>query len=101
MVCTVIIKVVGVCPKPVSIPLHGGNIVIILGAVRGCIFKSGCKYTITLRRNIVNIGDPVADIVAVIDAVPSIDIAKRMADAFEVSLEFLVGASENRLTKRC
>lgn len=33
------------------------------------------------------------------DAVPSIDIAKRMADAFEVSLDYLVGASENQLNK--
>ena len=33
------------------------------------------------------------------DAVPSIDIAKRMADAFEVSLDYLVGASEKQLNK--
>jgi len=33
------------------------------------------------------------------DAVPSIDIAKRMADAFEVSLDYLVGATEKQLNK--
>jgi transcriptional regulator with XRE-family HTH domain len=33
------------------------------------------------------------------DAVPSIDIAKRMADAFEVSLDYLVGASEKQVNK--
>lgn len=33
------------------------------------------------------------------DAVPSIDIAKRMADAFEVSLDYLVGAAEKQLNK--
>jgi len=33
------------------------------------------------------------------DAVPSIDIAKRMADAFEVSLDYLVGASEKQINK--
>ena len=30
---------------------------------------------------------------------PSIDIAKRMADAFEVSLDYLVGASEKQINK--
>jgi len=33
------------------------------------------------------------------DAVPSIDIAKRMADAFEVSLDYLVGATEKQINK--
>lgn len=33
------------------------------------------------------------------DAVPSIDIAKRMADAFEVSLDYLVGATEKQVNK--
>jgi transcriptional regulator with XRE-family HTH domain len=33
------------------------------------------------------------------DAVPSIDIAKRMADAFEVSLDYLVGAAEKQINK--
>ena len=33
------------------------------------------------------------------DAVPSIDSAKRMADAFEVSLDYLVGALEKQLNK--
>ena len=33
------------------------------------------------------------------DAVPSIDIARRMADAFEVSLDYLVGATEKKLNK--
>ncbi|TVQ94811.1 MAG: XRE family transcriptional regulator [Bacteroidetes bacterium] len=33
------------------------------------------------------------------DAVPSIDIAKRMADAFEVSLDYMVGASEKQINK--
>jgi transcriptional regulator with XRE-family HTH domain len=33
------------------------------------------------------------------DAVPSIDIARRMADAFEVSLDYLVGAAEKQLNK--
>lgn len=33
------------------------------------------------------------------DAVPSIDIAKRMADAFEVSLDYMVGASEKQIIK--
>ncbi len=33
------------------------------------------------------------------DAVPSIDIAKRMADAFEVSLDYLAGASDKQLNK--
>ena len=33
------------------------------------------------------------------DAIPSIDIAKRMADAFEVSLDYLVGNSDSRLDK--
>ncbi len=33
------------------------------------------------------------------DAVLSIDIAKRMADAFEVSLDYLVGASEKQINK--
>ena len=33
------------------------------------------------------------------DAVPSIDIAKRMADALEVSLDYLVGTSEKQLNK--
>ncbi len=30
---------------------------------------------------------------------PSIDIAKRMADAFEVSLDYMVGASEKQINK--
>ena len=33
------------------------------------------------------------------DAVPSIDIAKRMADVFEVSLDYLVGATEKQVNK--
>ncbi len=33
------------------------------------------------------------------DAVPSIDIAKRMVDAFEVSLDYMVGASEKQINK--
>lgn len=33
------------------------------------------------------------------DAVPSIDIAKRMADAFEVTLDYLVGATEKQINK--
>ncbi|PXX95164.1 hypothetical protein DF185_22560 [Marinifilum breve] len=33
------------------------------------------------------------------DAVPSIDIAKRMADVFEVSLDYLVGTSEKLINK--
>ncbi len=33
------------------------------------------------------------------DAMPSIDIAKRMADAFEVSLDYLVGNAEEKLDK--
>lgn len=33
------------------------------------------------------------------DAVPSIDIAKRMADAFRVSLDYLVGSSEEELDR--
>lgn len=33
------------------------------------------------------------------DAVPSIDIAKRIANAFEVSLDYLVGASEKQINK--
>ena len=33
------------------------------------------------------------------DALPSIDIAKRMADAFEVSLDYLVGATEKKYDK--
>ena len=33
------------------------------------------------------------------DAVPSIDIAKRMADAFEVSLNYLEGATEKQLNE--
>lgn len=33
------------------------------------------------------------------DAVPSIDIAKRIADAFEVSLDYLVGATEKQVNK--
>ena len=33
------------------------------------------------------------------DAVPSIDIARAMADAFEVSLDYLVGAAEKQINK--
>ncbi|MDA3813883.1 MAG: hypothetical protein PF570_06470 [Candidatus Cloacimonetes bacterium] len=33
------------------------------------------------------------------NAVPSIDIAKRMTDAFDVSLDYLVGAAEKQLNK--
>ena len=33
------------------------------------------------------------------DAMPSIDIAKRMADAFETSLDYLVGNAEEKLDK--
>ena len=33
------------------------------------------------------------------DAVPSIDIAKRMSDAFEISLDYLVGKSEEKIDK--
>jgi len=33
------------------------------------------------------------------DAVPSIDIAKRMADTFEVSLDYLVGNAQEKLDK--
>jgi len=33
------------------------------------------------------------------DAVPSIEIAKRMAEAFEVSLDYLVGAAEHEVDK--
>ncbi len=33
------------------------------------------------------------------DAVPSIDIAKRMADAFEVSLDYLAGSTEQAVDK--
>lgn len=33
------------------------------------------------------------------DAMPSIDIAKRMADAFEVSLDYLVGNAQEKLDK--
>lgn len=33
------------------------------------------------------------------DAVPSIDVAKRMADAFEVSLDYLVGNTEDKIDK--
>ena len=33
------------------------------------------------------------------DAMPSIDIAKRMAEAFGVSLDYLVGNSEDKLDK--
>jgi transcriptional regulator with XRE-family HTH domain len=33
------------------------------------------------------------------DAMPSIDIAKRMADVFEVSLDYLVGNSEQEIDK--
>lgn len=33
------------------------------------------------------------------EAVPSIEIAKRMADAFEVSLDYLVGSTEQELDK--
>jgi transcriptional regulator with XRE-family HTH domain len=33
------------------------------------------------------------------DAIPSIDIAKRMADAFEVSLDYLVGNAEQKMDK--
>lgn len=33
------------------------------------------------------------------DAVPSIEIAKRMADAFEVSLDYLVGSTEQEVDK--
>ena len=32
-------------------------------------------------------------------AIPSIDIAKRMADAFEVSLDYLVGNAEQKMDK--
>lgn len=33
------------------------------------------------------------------DAIPSIEIAKRMADAFEVSLDYLVGSTEQEVDK--
>ncbi len=33
------------------------------------------------------------------DAVPSIEIAKRMADVFEVSLDYLVGSTEQEVDK--
>ena len=33
------------------------------------------------------------------DAIPSIDIAKRIANAFEVSLDYLVGDAENKIDK--
>jgi len=33
------------------------------------------------------------------DAVPSIDIAKRMADAFELSVDYLVGPAEKQINK--
>ncbi len=33
------------------------------------------------------------------DAIPSIDISKRMADVFEISLDYLVGATEKQLNK--
>ena len=33
------------------------------------------------------------------DAVPSIEVAKRMAEAFEVSLDFLVGATSEEVDK--
>ncbi len=33
------------------------------------------------------------------DAIPSIDIAKRMADAFEVSLDYLVGNAVQKMDK--
>jgi transcriptional regulator with XRE-family HTH domain len=33
------------------------------------------------------------------DATPSIDIAKRMAEAFEVSLDYLVGNAEEKVDK--
>ncbi len=33
------------------------------------------------------------------DTIPSIDIAKRMADAFEVSLDYLVGNAEQKMDK--
>lgn len=33
------------------------------------------------------------------DATPSIDIAKRMAEAFEVSLDYLVGNAEEKIDK--
>jgi len=33
------------------------------------------------------------------DAVPSIEIVRRMADAFEVSLDYLVGAAEKQINK--
>ena len=33
------------------------------------------------------------------DAIPSIDIAKRMADVFEVSLDYLVGNAEQKVDK--
>jgi len=33
------------------------------------------------------------------DAIPSIDIAKRMADTFEISLDYLVGNTEEKLDK--
>jgi len=33
------------------------------------------------------------------DAIPSIDIAKRMADAFEISLDYLVGNADEKLDK--
>jgi len=33
------------------------------------------------------------------DALPSIDVAKRIADAFEVSLDYMVGATEKNMDK--
>jgi len=33
------------------------------------------------------------------DAIPSIEIAKRLADVFEVSLDYLVGSSEQEIDK--
>jgi transcriptional regulator with XRE-family HTH domain len=33
------------------------------------------------------------------EALPSIEIAKKMADAFEVSLDYLAGSIENQLSK--
>ncbi len=33
------------------------------------------------------------------DAMPSIDIAKRMADVFDVSLDYLVGTTEKKMNK--
>lgn len=33
------------------------------------------------------------------DAIPSIDVAKRMADALDVSLDYLVGSAEQKIDK--